>query len=56
MRSFGGFKSGDRFFYGEVRGEKVDVLAQPYWMEIERTGEVQSLADIDVDLPVAPSK
>jgi 2-keto-4-pentenoate hydratase/2-oxohepta-3-ene-1,7-dioic acid hydratase in catechol pathway len=56
MRSFGGFKSGDRFFYGEVRGENVDVLAQPYWMEVERTGEVQSLADIDVDLPVAPSK
>jgi len=56
MRTFGGFKSGDRFFYGEVRGDKVHALARPYWIDIEPTGEVRKLAEIDVDLPVAPSK
>src|SRR5213075_1675094 len=52
----GGFRSGDKFFYGEVRGNDVHVLARPYWIDIEPTGEVQRLADVDVDLPVAPSK
>ena len=56
MRTFGGFKSGEKFFYGEVRGDEVHVLARPYWIEIQPTGEVQKLADLVVDLPVAPSK
>src|SRR5712664_502866 len=56
MRTFGGFKSGSEFFYGEVRGEDVQVLAKPYWIAIERTGEVRKLRQLDVDLPVAPSK
>jgi 2-keto-4-pentenoate hydratase/2-oxohepta-3-ene-1,7-dioic acid hydratase in catechol pathway len=56
MRAFGGFKSGDRFFYGEMRGDDVHLLAQPYWIDIEPTGEVRKLAQVDVDLPVAPSK
>ena len=56
MRAFGGFKSGDRFFYGELRGDQVHVLAKPYWIDIEPTGEVRKLAEVDVDLPVAPSK
>ena len=56
MRTFGGFRSGDKFFYGEVRGDDVHVLAKPYWIEIEPTGDVQKLADLHVDLPVAPSK
>ncbi len=56
MRTFGGFKSGSEFFYGEVRGEDVQVLAKPYWIAIERTGEVRKLGQLDVDLPVAPSK
>src|SRR5213596_4279983 len=56
MRTFGGFRSGDKFFYGEVRGNDVHVLARPYWIDIEPTGEVQKLADVDIDLPVAPSK
>jgi 2-keto-4-pentenoate hydratase/2-oxohepta-3-ene-1,7-dioic acid hydratase in catechol pathway len=56
MRTFGGFKSGDRFFYGEVCGDNVHVLAKPYWIEIEPTGEIRKLADLHVDLPVAPSK
>src|SRR3989454_1342466 len=56
MRTFGGFVSGDEFFYGEVRDDHVHVLAKPYWVDIEPTGEVRKLADVDIDLPVAPSK
>src|SRR5437773_11115362 len=56
MRTFGGFRSGDKFFYGEVVGEEVHLLKNPYWTEIERTGDVRKLADLRVDLPVAPSK
>ena len=56
MRTFGGFRSGNEFFYGEVRGDDVHVLAKPYWIEIEPTGDVRKLPDLPVDLPVAPSK
>jgi 2-keto-4-pentenoate hydratase/2-oxohepta-3-ene-1,7-dioic acid hydratase in catechol pathway len=56
MRTFGGFRSRDRFFYGELRGEDVHVLAKPYWIEIEPTGEVLQLAQLQIDVPVAPSK
>src|SRR5437773_8610701 len=56
MRVFGGFKSGDRFFYGEMRGDDVHLLARPYWIDTEPTGEVRKLAEVNVDLPVAPSK
>ena len=56
MRTFGGFRAGDQFFYGEVRGYDVQVLKRPYWAGIEPTGESRRLADLQVDLPVAPSK
>jgi 2-keto-4-pentenoate hydratase/2-oxohepta-3-ene-1,7-dioic acid hydratase in catechol pathway len=56
MRTFGGFKSGSDFFYGEVSGEDVQILAKPYWIAVERTGEVRKLRQLDIDLPVAPSK
>jgi 2-keto-4-pentenoate hydratase/2-oxohepta-3-ene-1,7-dioic acid hydratase in catechol pathway len=56
MRAFGGFRSGGKFFYGEVRGDEVHTLARPYWDGIEPTAEVRKLAEVDVDLPVAPSK
>src|SRR5260370_25290622 len=56
MRAFGGFKIGDRFFYGEMRGDEVHLLARPYWVDIEPTGEVRKLVELEVDLPVAPSK
>jgi len=39
MRTFGGFKSGSEFVYGEVSGEDVHVLAKPYWIALERTGD-----------------
>ena len=56
MRTFGGFRSGNEFFYGEVLGEDVHVLAKPYWVDIQTTDQVGKLALLDVDLPVAPSK
>jgi 2-keto-4-pentenoate hydratase/2-oxohepta-3-ene-1,7-dioic acid hydratase in catechol pathway len=56
MRAFGGFKSGNDFFYGEVSGDDVHILAKPYWIEVQATGEVRKLASLGVDLPVAPSK
>src|SRR5947208_11585795 len=56
MRAFGGFKSGNDFFYGEVSGDDVQVLAKPYWIDIQPTGEVRKLASLGVDLPVVPSK
>src|SRR6266853_6682416 len=56
MRTFGGFVSGDEFFYGELRGGEVHALAHPHWIDIAPTGEVRKLADVDVDIPVAPSK
>src|SRR5712664_428740 len=56
MRTFGGFRSGKEFSYGEVRGEGVEILARPYWIDIQPTGEVRKLTRVDVGLPVAPSK
>src|SRR6266581_5592873 len=56
MRTFGGFRLGDEFFYGEVLGDEVHVLENPFWIDIEPTGEVSKLSLVDVDVPVAPSK
>jgi 2-keto-4-pentenoate hydratase/2-oxohepta-3-ene-1,7-dioic acid hydratase in catechol pathway len=56
MRMFGGFRSSDKFFYGEVHDNDVHVLAKPYWIEIEPTGEALKFTDLHVDLPVSPSK
>ena len=39
-----------------MRGDNVDVLAKPYWIEVQPTGEVLPLADLQIDLPVEPSK
>lgn len=56
MRTFGGFRSGERFFYGELRGDEVHVLTNPFWIDVVPTGEVLKLANVNVGLPVAPSK
>ena len=56
MHTFGGFRSGHRFFYGEIRGDEVRILRNPFWINIEPTGEIVSLTNVIVDLPVAPSK
>lgn len=56
MRTFGGFVSGNEFFYGELRGDEVHALAHPYWIDVKPTGAVRKFADVDINLPVAPSK
>jgi 2-keto-4-pentenoate hydratase/2-oxohepta-3-ene-1,7-dioic acid hydratase in catechol pathway len=56
MRAFGGFRLGDRFFYAEVLGDELRVLARPFWLGIEATGEVSALDRVQIAVPVAPSK
>ena len=56
MQTFGGFRLNEEFFYGEVRGDSVHVLKKPYWLGVEPEGRVLPLADLQIDLPVAPSK
>ena len=56
MRSFGGFKRNGETVYGEVRGEEVHLLAQPFWLALDFTGEVVPLRDLQIDVPVAPGK
>ncbi len=56
MRTFGGFKRNSGIVYGEVRGEEVHLLTQPFWLGLDFTGEVVPLSDLQIDVPVAPSK
>ncbi|HEX8679296.1 MAG TPA: fumarylacetoacetate hydrolase family protein [Chthoniobacterales bacterium] len=56
MRSFGGFKAGGEFFFGELRGEEVHRLTKAPWLGLEPSGAVLSLGEVQIDLPVAPSK
>jgi 2-keto-4-pentenoate hydratase/2-oxohepta-3-ene-1,7-dioic acid hydratase in catechol pathway len=56
VKTFGGFRSGNEFFYGELRGDEVHRLSQPYWIEVQLTGETVPLANLQIDVPVAPSK
>ena len=56
MRTFGGFISNGQLVYGEVRDESVHVLAKPYWLGLEFTGAVISVRELQVTVPVAPSK
>jgi 2-keto-4-pentenoate hydratase/2-oxohepta-3-ene-1,7-dioic acid hydratase in catechol pathway len=56
MRTFGGFISNGQLVYGEVRDEAVHILAQPYWLGLEFSGEVVPLRELQISVPVAPSK
>jgi len=56
MKTFGGFKSGEEFFHGELRGDEVHRLSEPYWIQVKPTGEILPLANLQIDVPVAPSK
>ena len=56
MRTFGGFRFNGELLYGEVRGDSVHVLTKPYWLGVEFEGRVLPLSDLQIDLPVAPSK
>jgi 2-keto-4-pentenoate hydratase/2-oxohepta-3-ene-1,7-dioic acid hydratase in catechol pathway len=56
MRTFGGFRRGERFFYGEIVGDAVHVLAKPYWLGIELAHESLPLNRLEIAVPIAPSK
>jgi 2-keto-4-pentenoate hydratase/2-oxohepta-3-ene-1,7-dioic acid hydratase in catechol pathway len=56
MKTFGRFRSGNESFYGELRGDDVHRLSDPYWIQVQPTGEVLPLANLQIDVPVAPSK
>ena len=56
MRAFGRFRSGDDCFHGELIGDEVHRLEQPYWINIQPTGNVTPLASLQIDVPVTPSK
>jgi 2-keto-4-pentenoate hydratase/2-oxohepta-3-ene-1,7-dioic acid hydratase in catechol pathway len=56
MRTFGGFISNGQLIYGEVRGNDVHLLSKPYWLGLDFTGATTPLRELQIDLPVAPSK
>ena len=56
MRTFGGFNSHGGIVYGEVRGDNVHLLSKPFWLGLDFTDEVVPLRELQIDLPVAPSK
>src|SRR6201987_6532266 len=56
MRVFGRFKSGDESLYGEVIDHQVHFLREPYWVDIEASGNVRPLSEVQIDVPVSPSK
>jgi 2-keto-4-pentenoate hydratase/2-oxohepta-3-ene-1,7-dioic acid hydratase in catechol pathway len=56
MRSFGGFAVGGTYVFGEVRGEEVHLLRKAPWLGLDFSGEIRSLGDLALALPVAPTK
>ncbi len=56
MRTFGGFQDNGRRSYGEVRGNEVHLLRRPFWEELDFSGEIRSLGEFAIGIPVAPSK
>src|SRR3982751_1399068 len=56
MRTFGGFRRGEESFFGEVRGEQVFRLTNAPWLDGQPEGKNYSLGELQIDLPVAPSK
>src|SRR5689334_16377381 len=57
MRTFGAFwKTDGTQVYGEVHGDEVRVLKQPFWIGLEESGGNFSRHDFEIAIPVAPSK
>src|SRR5437764_10276617 len=56
MRTFGCFSSAGKTAYGELRGNQVHLLARPFWLGLQETGEKHALAEFQIGVPVAPSK
>lgn len=56
MRTFGAFRINDRIVYGEAVEDEIHVLGRPFWVGIEPTGEKIGRHDIEIDVPVSPTK
>ena len=57
MRTFGAFwKKDGTQVYAEVQGDDVRVLKQPFWLGLEASGENFSRQNLEIAVPVAPSK
>lgn len=57
MRTFGAFSTrGAAPFYAEVYADELRVLARPFWLGVEPTGEVRERKNYEIAVPVAPSK
>jgi 2-keto-4-pentenoate hydratase/2-oxohepta-3-ene-1,7-dioic acid hydratase in catechol pathway len=56
MRTFGRFLSRGSIVHVEVRGGSVHVLTKPYWLGLEFSGDVLSVDELQIDVPVAPGK
>src|SRR4026208_1456685 len=57
MRTFGAFSAkGGKPFYGELIGDEVSVLERPFWLSIKPTGEKIGRRDLEIGVPVSPSK
>src|SRR4029077_1643253 len=57
MRTFGAFSAkGGKPFYGELIGDQVSVLERPFWLSIKPTGEKIGRRDLEIGVPVSPSK
>src|SRR5450432_2355155 len=56
MRTFGRFLVNDLPVSGEVRGAEVHLLRDGFWPRLDFTGEVRSLGELAVTVPVEPSK
>src|SRR5438067_8945615 len=57
MRTFGAFSAkGGKPFYGELIGDEVSVLERPFWLSFEPTGEKIGRRDLEIGVPVSPSK
>ena len=57
VRTFGAFSAkGGKQFYGELIGDEVHVLKNPFWLGLEPTGQKFSRHDLEIGIPVSPSK
>ncbi len=56
MRIFGSFVVDGKTEYGEVCGETVHLLREPFWLSQERSGREVPRAQVRPGVPVAPSK
>jgi len=57
MQTFGAFwKTDGTHVYGEILGDEVQILKQPFWLGLEPSGEKISRHDLAIAVPIAPSK